>query len=142
MSVAITEQSVLKLSRMALIPVQLIQSVQKPLLSSSLSIKDGTENQCMYVIHSMQQPHWQKSNLNFQVITRNGRGKRDTTRIIPCSIFSPLHFVLYLGKSTKFGTVQCLVVLQVSRMALTFVYLIHSVQKPVLSRSLVGWSII
>ena len=35
------------------------------------------------------------------------RGKRDTTGTIPRSItFSPLHFMLYRGKSITFGTVQ------------------------------------
>ena len=35
------------------------------------------------------------------------RGKLDTTRNIPCSIsISPLHFVIYLGKSITFGTVS------------------------------------
>ena len=41
-----------------------------------------------------------------ELYNTNCRGKRDTARNIPRSIsFSPLHFVLYLGKSITFGTV-------------------------------------
>ena len=52
---------------------------------------------CWQYIHSP------KRNPNF----RESRGKRDTTRNIPCiNSFSPLHSMLYFGQSITFGTVK------------------------------------